>query len=260
MIKPVLFDYAPFRRFSILAAAALCLALSSACGNRDDAVIDIGAEQLYQEGREHMLNGNYAGAELSLRNLSIRYPFSPQARQAQLDMLYVYYKSRKPEEALDVARTFRREYPTSPDVAYCLYMMGRIYFDKEPNMLERLFRVDVSRRPPDESVLAFSTFQELIRLFPDSQYVTDARERMIFLRNRLATYENHVARYYLTRGAHVAAANRAKYAIEHYPGAPQLEESLAIMIEAYNAQGMTDLARDAERVLEENFGSADIDG
>ena len=33
---------------------------------------------------------------------------------------------------------------------------------------------------------------------------------MIYLRDRLADYEVHVARYYMKRGAYVAAAQRAK--------------------------------------------------
>ncbi len=77
---------------------------------------------------------------------------------------------------------------------------------------------------------------------------------MIFLRNRLAAYENHVATYYMTRGAYVAAVNRAKYSLEHYPGAPALEESLTIMVDAYEQLGMRDLAEDAQRVLAESFG------
>ena len=77
---------------------------------------------------------------------------------------------------------------------------------------------------------------------------------MIFLRNRLATYENHVARYYIEREAFVAAINRAKYAIEHYPGAPALEEALSLLAEAYDHLGITDLAEDARRVQETTFG------
>ena len=77
---------------------------------------------------------------------------------------------------------------------------------------------------------------------------------MIFLRNRLATYENHVATYYIERGAYVAALNRAKYALEHFPGAPAIEESLEIMITSYEQLGMLDLANDARRVLDESFG------
>ena len=50
----------------------------------------------------------------------------------------------------------------------------------------------------------------------------DARQRMIFLRNRLADYEIAVARFYLKRGAYVGAANRAKGVITGFDGAPVL--------------------------------------
>jgi outer membrane protein assembly factor BamD len=234
--------------------AAVAATLLGACANRDAAVLAIGDQQLYEEGAEHLRNGNFAGAILSFQNLTVQYQFSPWTRQAQLDLIYAFYRSGQPESALDVAETFIRENPRLPEVAYALYMIGVIRFDSDPNFLERMFRVDVTERPPRDSQLSFDAFEELIRRFPESAYVEDARQRMIFLRNRLATYENHIARYYLDRGAYVAAINRAKYAVEHYPGAPQLEESLALMVEAYDALGATDLARDTERVLQENFG------
>jgi outer membrane protein assembly factor BamD len=79
---------------------------------------------------------------------------------------------------------------------------------------------------------------------------------MIYLRNRLATYENHVAQYYLDRGAFIAAVQRTKYALERYAGAPQLEETLLLMIESYELLGMQDLAEDARRVLAEAFPEA----
>lgn len=233
---------------------ALAAALLSGCGNRRDAVQELGAAQIYEEGREALLNGNFGGAITAFENLSIRYPFSPDTRQAQLDLLYAYYRIGEPEAALDVADTFIRENPRLPEVAYCLYMIGVIRFDREPNVIERLFRVDVTERPPRDSQLSFDAFQTLVRQYPDSVYVEDARQRMIYLRNRLAIYENHVARYYVKRGAYVAAINRAKYALEHYPGAPELRNSLAIMIDSYEALGMTDLAADARRVWTENFG------
>jgi outer membrane protein assembly factor BamD len=76
---------------------------------------------------------------------------------------------------------------------------------------------------------------------------------MIYLRNRLAAYENTVARFYLERGAYVAALNRAKGAIEQYNGADSGRESLLIMAEAYEGLGMMDLASDARRIMQENF-------
>ena len=239
-----------------LALATAAASLVAGCGNRrDTAVQDVGAEGFYDRGREAMDAGNYIGATEYFTQLEARFPFANVTRQAQLDLIYLYWRTQQPDSAIDAAEEFERENPTHPHVDYCLYMKGLVYFDEAPNILEKMFRVDLSMRPPKDTLLAFSTFQELIRRYPNSRYVEDATRRMIFLRNRLAAYENHVTRYYIQRGAYVAAVSRAKYAIERYPGAPELEESLVLMATAYTELGMNDLAADARRVLDESFGS-----
>jgi outer membrane protein assembly factor BamD len=234
-------------------------AVSTGCGNRENVIQDAGPEALYDRGYDAMQASNYAGAIQYFMQLESRYPFSNVTRQAQLDLIYLYYKSQQPESAIDAAEEFERENPTHARIDYCLYMRGRVHFDQAPNILEKMFRIDLTTRPPKDTMRSFSIFQELVRRFPDSEYAPDARQRMVFLRNRLAQYENHVARYYIVRGAYVAAANRAKYALEHYPGAPQLEESLELMVTAYENLGMMDLAADAQRVLAENFGDPESD-
>ena len=241
----------PAKLVLLVAAAAM---LASGCGNRRDRVVEsAGPEELYERGTASMRSGNYPTALAYYQQLEARYPFSNVTRQAQLDMIYVYYRARQPESAIDAANEFEQENPTHARVDYCLYMKGLIYFDGAPNFLERIFRVDMSERPPRDTILAFVTFDELIRRFPESEYIPDARQRMVFLRNRLAEYENHVANYYIDRGAYVAAVNRAKYALEHYPGAPALDDSLTLLARAYSLLGLSDLAADAQRVFDLNF-------
>jgi outer membrane protein assembly factor BamD len=222
--------------------------------SRNSVIEDQGPELLYEKGFTAMEASNYPGAIEYFNALEARYPFSPETRQAQLDLIYLYYRSLQPELAIDAAEEFERENPTHERLDYCLYMRGLTLFDQAPNIIEKLFRVDLSLRPPKDTMRSFSTFQELIRRFPDSEYVPDARQRMVFLRNRLAEYENHVADYYIRRGAYVAAINRAKYALEHYPEAPELEKTLLILVTAYEELGMTDLAADARRVLRQTYG------
>jgi outer membrane protein assembly factor BamD len=229
--------------------------LATGCANhRNNLVQNRGPEELYERGSDMMKGSNYQGAIQNFLQLESRYPFSPETRQAQLDLIYAYYKSNQPEAAIDAAEQFERENPTHARVDYALYMRGLVYFDQAPNVLERMFHVDMAARPPKDTMKAFSAFQELIRRFPQSEYVPDAQQRMVFLRNRLAAYENHVADYYMRRGAYVAAVNRAKYALEHYPGAPELEDTLQTLVRAYQALDMNDLAADARRVYEENYG------
>jgi outer membrane protein assembly factor BamD len=132
-------------------------------------------------------------------------------------------------------------------------MKGLVYFERQANFLERYFNVDLSQRPPVNARKSFEAFDDLVKKYPHSQYVGDARQRMIFLRNRLADFELHVALYYMRRGAFVGAINRAKFCVENYDGAPAVRGSMKVLVDAYRQLKMTDLASDAERVYSANY-------
>jgi outer membrane protein assembly factor BamD len=111
----------------------------------------------------------------------------------------------------------------------------------------------MNKRPPEDVEKSYSIFERLVERYPASEYSADAELRMIYLKNRLAAYENIVADYYIRSGAYVAAANRAKTSLEKYNGVPGNRQSIEIMIVAYEKLGMFDLAEDARRVLAENY-------
>ena len=240
-------------RITTLTIAALLLALGG-CGNKTREQLG-NADKLYEMAKNAADNGNYRDAITYYEQLEARFPFSNPARQAQLDLMFAYYKNREPESAIDQADQFIRENPAHPRVDYAYYIKGLVQFERNPNFLERWFNADLSERPPIDARKSFQAFQTLIQRFPNSEYVGDSRQRMIFLRNRLANYEVYVANYYLERGAYVGAINRAKYAIENYDGAPQMRRALQIMAESYRRLGMTDLAADSERVMRENYAN-----
>jgi outer membrane protein assembly factor BamD len=238
------------RRAVLLSALAV---LSACAGNEEtfDAVQDL--QEAYEQAQSSIQNGNYRRGIQILEAIQARYPFSDVARQVQLDLMYAYYKSGAPELAVEAADTFMRENPIHPRVDYALYIKGLAYFDDEPGILERWFRKNTDKRPPKDVEQAYQAFRRLVERYPASEYAPDAHQRMVYLKNRLSAYENQVADYYLRRGAYVAAANRAKNALEAFNGADSNAESLRIMIEAYEELGMNDLAADARRVLELNF-------
>lgn len=225
----------------------------SGCSKGPKREVFGGADELYDKARSRMDKGDYDNSIRYFEALEARMPFSNQARQAQLDLIYAYYMNNQPESAIDAARQFERENPTHSRVDYAIYMRGLAQFAGQAGWSHRTFRVDLSKRPPVQAREAFDAFNELNRRFPDSHYAADARQRMVFLRNRLADHENHVARYYLNRGAYAAAVNRAAYSMQTFNGAPGVEESLKIMIEAYQNLGMADLASDTRRILQLSF-------
>jgi outer membrane protein assembly factor BamD len=244
------------RVFGTLAAAAV-LALAAGCaGNDEERTIVEDIQDAYEEAQRAVERKNFRRGIQIFEAIQARYPFSDLSRQIQLELIHAYYKGGQIEQAVEAADTFMRENPIDPRVDYALYIKGLAYFEDEADFLERRFRKDVTKRPPKDVDLAYSTFRRLVERYPASKYAEDAQQRMVFLRNRIAAYENHVADYYLRRGAYVAALNRAKNALEEYNGTPSNAESLRIMAKAYEKLGMLDLADDTRRVLALNFPEA----
>jgi outer membrane protein assembly factor BamD len=243
-------DLVHFSRLALVAASFVVLA-TGCRSHRDDA--KSGPEVIYAKAQKAIRSSSYGEAVKQLEALQSRFPFSEPARQAQLDLIYAYYKNREVDPAIDAADTFIRENPTNPRVDYAYYMKGLVYFERQANWLERRFNVDLSQRPPVNAKKAFDSFQQLIDKYPHSQYVGDAQQRMIYLRNRLADFELHVAQYYMKRGAYVGALNRAKYCVENYDGAPAVKGSMKVIVDAYRALNMSDLQANAERVYVANY-------
>jgi outer membrane protein assembly factor BamD len=229
------------------------------CGYKERAAEDLQPNRMYEKAHKLLLGGDYRGAVRYYEALDARYPFSEEARQARLDIIYAYYRAREQESAEYAADQFIRENPTHPRVDYAMYLRGLVYFERSPNFFERWFNTNLNERPPQDVRRAFDAFDQLIKQHPDSMYAQDSRQRMIFLRNRLADYEVYVANLYLKRQAYVAAIDRARYCIENYDGAPAVQEALGIMIASYRGLGLDDLAERSQEVFALNYPNAKPD-
>jgi len=185
--------------------------------------------------------------------LETRFPFGVYGQQSLLDLAYVYYKINNHEAALSACDRFIRLYPQNSHVDYAYYLRGLVNFNRQKSITDRILPTDNTQRDISHARAAFRDFSELLQKFPDSRYADDATQRMVFLRNILARYEIHVARYYLRRNAFIAAANRARYVVENYPRTPSVPDALAVMARAYKVLEMDDLSADALRVLELNY-------
>lgn len=243
-------------RLSRLIPTTLLLFVVAGCGllpDQVDETKDWTAAQLYAEAKENLDDGDYEDAIKLYETLQSRYPFGRYAQQAQIEIAYAYYRYEEPEQAIAACDRFIKLHPRHPNVDYVYYLKGLANFNRGFGILERFIPSKNSERDPGASSQSFYDFEELVRKFPDSRYAEDARRRMIYLRNNLAEYEVAVARYYVRRGAHIAALNRAKYVIEHYQRTPAMPEALEIATTVYRKLGMDDLAADSERVLLANY-------
>jgi outer membrane protein assembly factor BamD len=242
-------------RSSLLLAAVLLLlgGCGIFSGAEPDETIGWSAQRLYGEAKDHMASKQWDQAVKMFEKLEARYPYGRFAQQAQLETAYCYWKQDERASALAAADRFIKLYPNHQHVDYAYYLKGLINFNEDQGLLGFLASNDLSDRDPRATREAFDSFREVVTRFPDSKYAADSAARMRYLVNALASYEVHVARYYMKRAAYIAAANRAQHAIKTYPQAPALEEAVFILVKAYDALGMTELRDAADRVMQKNF-------
>ena len=221
--------------------------------DENDPAANWTVDKLYKEAKKAMDSGNYDKAVKYYEFLETRYPFGVIGRQSLLDIAYVYYKTEKYDEAITSCDRFIRLYPQNPSVDYAYYLKGLVNFDRDKGMADRFLSIDESQRDPTDAQKAFQVFKELGEKYPNSPYLKDARQRMVYLRNLLARYEMNVANYYMRRGAFVAAANRARYVVENYERSSLVPEALVIMAKCYKILEMNDLYADTLRVLRLNY-------
>jgi len=234
----------------MLLAAMLAL---SGCGGNSERDEGPSAEELYAEAQKALNAQNYPAAIALYRNLTIRYPFGRHAEQAMLDMAYAQYRGAQGDAAIETLNRFLRTYPTHPNVDYAWYLKGLVNYDETMNFLRKMMPGRASDRDQQAAHESFRDFQELIRRYPSSRYIADARQRMVFLRNIMAEYEIQVGEYYARRTAWIAALNRARYVVENYAGAPANVDALKLMARSYENLDMPELADDTRRVLEYNY-------
>ena len=236
-------------------SVALFALLLAACSFADkhDPTVGYSAERLYREAKEALDGGQYDLAIKRYETLEARFPYGRYSQQGQLDIAYAYYKQNEQVSAVAATERFMKLHPNHPNVDYAHYLKGLVYFNEDLGLLGKISRQDRTERDPKAARESFDALKELVQRFPESKYTPDALARMKYLVNALASHEVHVARYYMKRGAYVAASNRAQYALRNYPQAPAQEDALLIMIQAYDVLGMHELRNDAERVLRKNF-------
>jgi outer membrane protein assembly factor BamD len=243
-------------RHSLAVFLLLTLTACSLLGSKSDADSagkTASAEVMYNDAKNKLNDGGYDEAIKQFESLQSHYPYGRYAQQAQLEIAYAYYRQNEAESSIAAADSFIKQYPNNPHVDYAYYVKGLANFNADIGLFGLTFGEDPTERDPKAAQDSFAAFKDLVTRFPSSRYAPDSRVRMQYLLDALAKYEIHVARYYLRRGANIAAVNRAKEVLTQYPNTPAIHDALLILVQGYNALGMTELRDDALRVLDLNF-------
>jgi outer membrane protein assembly factor BamD len=165
------------------------------------------AQGLAEEGMAAFRDEDYRKAIEHFEKLKDWYPFSRYAILAELKLGDAYYQRKEYEEAIFAYETFENLHPKNEAVPYVVYQIGRCYFD-------RLETVDRDQTMTKE---ALQTFERLIRTYPASPYVKQAREHIKICNRNMAEHEFYVGMFYYKSKHYKAALERFKAVVMSYP-------------------------------------------
>lgn len=216
----------------------------SACANKDDTLDeDKSAETLYNEGFDYLEKTSYQKAAEKFDKVEMEHPYSKWATKSKLMSAYSYFKDEKYDDAVASLDRFIRLHPGNKDVAYAYYLKGICFYDQiSPSKKEQSFTSD-----------AYETFNQLITMFPDSEYAADAKSKIALIEDHLAGHEMNVGRYYLKNKEYISALNRFASVTDNYQTTPQIEEALYREVEVYRMLGLDKEASKKEEILRNNY-------
>lgn len=230
-----------------MAAFVLLLGACAGDGFDDEAYVERPVNDLYNTALDELADGNNTRAASAFQEVERQHPYSQWATRGKLMSAYAFYEAQEYDQAIDAARRFIDLHPGHKDVPYAHYLIGSSYYDQISDI----------GRDQKMTGLAFESFNELIRRFPDTAYGKDAKLKSELAEDHLAGKEMEVGRYYQRKGKFVAAANRFKSVVDRYQTTTHVEEALHRLTEVYLALGIRNEAVKSAAVLGHNYPSSD---
>jgi outer membrane protein assembly factor BamD len=202
-------------------------------------------EVLFEKGKAFLEKKKYEQGRKYLNFVFETYPNEKEGRQSLLLVADSYFRQGGGTgytEARFRYRDYLNRYPGAPQRDYARYQFALCY-DKEH---EKPDRDQTSTRE------ALEQYRVLLQEFPDSTYVSVARERIRRLTDEQADHEFGVGYFYIRKGATAAALGRFTGIEQKFPDYARRDRLFYYEAEALRKLGRQEEAsRYYSRVIEE---------
>lgn len=176
------------------------------------------AQELYEQGIRQMRRGSYTKALESLNRVRNYYRDDPISVKAQLAIADLQFKKGDYEQARFSYEEFASLHPRHEDLDYVTWRIGQSIWKRSPKTAGR------DQTATKSAVNAWTGFDAR---FPDSEWRDDVARLLGRGRERLASKELFIARFYARRDAWGAVRGRTEYLLRRYPDVPQVEPAMA---------------------------------
>jgi outer membrane protein assembly factor BamD len=213
------------RRVSVLVLATVLL---GACSGRNseqaffDEVASLSKEEAYARAEAFAEKEKWEDARKYFSFLADSFPNDPLGRKASLRVADSFFVRRDVESLTEAQlryRDFANRFPSDPNRAYALLMLGKCHYEQGRGPGRDLTPVREAR----------AAFEQLIELFPDSPHAAEAREQLAKCLEDLARHELEVARYYVRNGRPEGARLRLEHLMANYPNSEAAREGVPML-------------------------------
>mgnify|MGYP001583823311 CR=1 FL=1 len=222
-----------------LVTVACLVTVFAACksgGFREDPILRLSAAESLAEGKRLFDLEKFDRARPYLSHAFEVEPNSAAGREALLLVADCHFQAGGDVDLIQAEakyRDFQNRFPTSPRAAYVQFQIA----------LSLAERIEKAEREQAATVKARLALEELLRLFPTSEYTPAAREKLVVVLDRLAEHESLVGRFYLRYGLPAAAAARLEGMLKNFPDATHTDQALFLLAEAYEQLDRSDDAQ-----------------
>lgn len=208
---------------------------------------EIPAVSLLNAGIRNVNIRDYKKAQKAFSEIGKQHPFSKEAQRSLVLSAYAHFTEGDYDKTVAKAQRYIQLYPGSTDAAYMQYLVGESYFKRINSVL----------LDQDDTSKGLRAYTNLVRLYPESKYIEDAKIKIVFMNDQLAGKEMQIGRYYQERRQHLAAVNRFRTVAESYQKTRHIEESLFRLTESYLSLGIVSEAQTAAALLGYNYPDSD---
>lgn len=194
---------------------ACCALWLSGCGIIDHFYLpppEDTAQELFETANDFMAEKNYVAAVERYNKLREAYPFSPYTIDAELSLADAYFLDAEYTGAVEAYKDFESLHPRHKAVPYVLYQIGVA-------RLKGFVSID---RPTNDLQEGYEYLDRLIKMYPNSEYETAAKEMQLQIRKLMAEHELYIADVFWQMEKYGPAWRRYTYVVESFSDVPEV--------------------------------------
>ena len=203
--------------------------------------------EAYEKGITALEEGDVLFAAKNFNAVENLYPQSIWASRSILMAAYSFYSQDYYGDAISELKRFIKIYPTNEDLVYAYFLLATCYYE---------LIIDEKK---DLSPLLNSKkyFKIVIKEYPNTDFASDAKFKILLIDNILASKEVYIGKYYIQKEKWIPAINRFKFVVDNYDETEFVMEALHRLVEVHYLIGLENEAKKYANLLGYNYQSSD---